>query len=64
MLLFDIIWVYFSLKGMTLRGARILSSCNDASNKQEQKMNVNIKLEDTTPQTENVEVKNSCCCLC
>lgn len=31
---------------MTLRGARILSSCNDASNKQEQKMNVNIKLED------------------
>ena len=50
MLLFDIIWVYFSLKGMTLRGARILSSCNDASNKQEQKMNVNIKLEDTIPQ--------------
>ena len=35
---------------MTLRGARILSSCNDASNKQEQKMNVNIKLEDTIPQ--------------
>ena len=52
MLLFDIIWVYFSLKGMTLRGARILSSCNDASNKQEQKMNVNIKLEDNTPQTQ------------
>lgn len=37
---------------MTLRGARILSSCNDASNKQEQKMNVNIKLEDTIPQTQ------------
>lgn len=35
---------------MTLRNARILSSCNDASNKQEQKMNVNIKLEDTIPQ--------------
>ena len=35
---------------MTLRGARILSSCNDASNKQEQKMNVNIKLEDNTPE--------------
>ena len=35
---------------MTLRGARILSSCNDASKKQEQKMNVNIKLEDTIPQ--------------
>ena len=34
---------------MTLRGARILSSCNDASNKQEQKMNVNIKLEDNIP---------------
>lgn len=31
---------------MTLRNARILSSCNEASNKQEQKMNVNIKLED------------------
>ena len=37
---------------MTLRNARILSSCNDASNKQEQKMNVNIKLEDTIPQTQ------------
>ena len=37
---------------MTLRNARILSSCNDASNKQEQKMNVNIKLEETTPQTQ------------
>lgn len=35
---------------MTLRNARILSSCNDASNKQEQKMNVNIKLEDKLPQ--------------
>ena len=34
---------------MTLRNARILSSCNDASNKQEQKMNVNIKLEDNIP---------------
>ncbi len=33
---------------MTLRGARILSSCNDASNKQEQKMNVNIRVEDKT----------------
>ena len=31
---------------MTLRGARILSSCNDASNKQEQKMNVNIRVEE------------------
>ena len=31
---------------MTLRGARILSSCNDSSNKQEQKMNVNIRVED------------------
>ena len=37
---------------MTLRNARILSSCNDASNKQEQKMNANIKLEDNTPQTQ------------
>ena len=40
---------------MTLRGARILSSCNDASNKQEQKMNVNIRVEDNSkhniPQT-------------
>ena len=34
---------------MTLRNTRILSSCNDASNKQEQKMNVNIKLEDNIP---------------
>ena len=34
---------------MTLRNARILSLCNDASNKQEQKMNVNIKLEDNIP---------------
>ena len=33
---------------MTLRGARILSSCNDASNKQEQRMNVNIKVEDNS----------------
>ena len=33
---------------MTLRGARILSSCNDASNKQEQKMNVNIRVEDNS----------------
>ena len=33
---------------MTLRNARILSSCNDASNKQEQKMNVNIRVEDKT----------------
>ena len=33
---------------MTLRGARILSSCNDASNRQEQKMNVNIRVEDKT----------------
>ena len=33
---------------MTLRGARILSSCNDSSNKQEQKMNVNIRVEDKT----------------
>ena len=31
-----------------LRGARILSSCNDSSNKQEQKMNVNIRVEDKT----------------
>ena len=40
---------------MTLRGARILSSCNDASNRQEQKMNVNIRVEDNSkhnnPQT-------------
>ena len=35
---------------MTLRGARILSSCNDASNRQEQNMSVNIKVEDKTPQ--------------
>ena len=41
---------------MTLRGARILSSCNDASNKQEQKMNVNIKLEDTIPQAQQLPV--------
>ena len=34
---------------MTLRGARILSSCNDASNRQEQNMSVNIKVEDKTP---------------
>ena len=33
---------------MSLRGARILSSCNDSSNKQEQKMNVNIRVEDKT----------------
>ena len=33
---------------MTLRGARILSSCNEASNKQEQKMNVNIRVEDNS----------------
>ena len=33
---------------MTLRNARILSSCNDASNKQEQKMHVNIRVEDKT----------------
>ena len=31
---------------MTLRGARILSSCNEATNKQEQNMSVNIKVED------------------
>ena len=35
---------------MTLRNARILSSCNDASNKQEQKMNVNIRVEDNSKQ--------------
>ncbi len=29
---------------MTLRNTRILSSCNDASNKQSQKMNVNIRV--------------------
>lgn len=34
---------------MALRGARILSSCNEASNKQEQNMSVNIKVEDKTP---------------
>ena len=39
----------FLLK-MTLRNARILSSCNDASNKQEQKMNVNIRVEDNSKQ--------------
>ena len=31
---------------MALRGARILSSCNDSSNTQKQKMNVNIHVED------------------
>ena len=31
---------------MTLRGARILSSCNEATNKQEQNMSVNINVED------------------
>ena len=35
---------------MTLRNARILSSCNDASNRQEQKMNVNIRVEDNSKQ--------------
>ena len=35
---------------MTLHNARILSSCNDASNKQEQKMNVNIRVEDNSKQ--------------
>ena len=40
----------FLLK-MTLRNARILSSCNDASNKQEQKMNVNIRVEDNSKQS-------------
>ena len=35
---------------MTLRNARILGSCNDASNKQEQKMNVNIRVEDNSKQ--------------
>ena len=39
----------FLLK-MTLRNARILSSCNDASNRQEQKMNVNIRVEDNSKQ--------------
>ena len=34
---------------MALRGARILSSCNEASNKQEQNMSVNIQVEDKTP---------------
>ena len=34
---------------MALRGARILSSCNEASNKQEQNMSVNIKVEDKMP---------------
>ena len=34
---------------MALRGARILSSCNEASNRQEQNMSVNIKLEDKMP---------------
>ena len=38
------------LPKMTLRNARILSSCNDASNKQEQKMNVNIRVEDNSKQ--------------
>ena len=33
---------------MTLRNARILSSCNDASNKQTQNMRVDIKVEDKT----------------
>ena len=45
MLLTVIIFTLFLLK-MTLRGARILSSCNDASNRQEQKMNVNIRVEE------------------
>ena len=36
---------------MTLRNARILSSCNDASNRQEQKMNVNIRVEDNSKQS-------------
>ena len=35
---------------MALRGARILSSCNEASNRQEQNMSVNIKVEDKMPQ--------------
>ena len=35
---------------MALRSARILSSCNDASNRQEQKMNVNIRVEDNSKQ--------------
>ena len=34
---------------MIPRNAKRLSSCNDASKKQEQKMNVKINLEDTTP---------------
>ena len=33
---------------MALRSARILSSCNDASNKQKQRMNVNINIDEKT----------------
>ena len=44
---------------MTLRGARILSSCNDASNKQEQKMNVNIRVEEGAKLPRFVESLNS-----
>ena len=42
---------------MALRSARILSSCNDASNKQTQNMRVDIKVEEGTkfPQTEFVK---------
>ena len=44
---------------MTLRNARILSSCNDASNKQEQKMNVNIRVEEGAKLPRFVESLNS-----
>ena len=40
---------------MTLRNARILSSCNDASNKQKQRMNVNINIDEKTIPTPSVQ---------
>ena len=40
---------------MTLRSARILSSCNDASNKQKQRMNVNINIDEKTIPTPTVQ---------
>ena len=54
-MLFTVIIFTLFLFKMTLRGARILSSCNDASNRQEQNMQVNIKVQDKSiPQVQTI----------
>ena len=40
-----------------LRGARILSSCNDSSNTQKQKMNVNINIDEKTTPSAHIPVQ-------